>query len=56
MSGCRLEVLGSARFRRFGGFFLLTLEVFDIRLAEAAADGFDVEVDVVGLLFVENAE
>jgi hypothetical protein len=56
MTGCGLEVLRSACFCRFGGFFLLALEVFDIRLAQSAADGFDVEVDVFGRLFVKDAE
>src|SRR3954452_9627549 len=56
VAGGGLKVLRQPRLDRFGRFFLLAAEIFKIRLAIAAADLLQMEVDVLRVLGIERAQ
>src|SRR5260370_42659841 len=55
-SRARLEIAAAALVDFLGGFLLLVLQIGQIRLAEGAADGLEVELDVALLVLGEHAQ
>src|SRR5205085_4519750 len=56
MPSRRLKILRSSRLGGVGCFFLLSAEIFEVRLAIAAADGLKMKIDVLGMPAVERGE